>query len=286
MSPLKIAVIGGGNITGAHLPNLAHRSEVELIGLADVNPAAIETAHRYGIARFTHQYRELLPDADAVIIGVPTHLHVEVAVTALRAGKAVFCEKPLARTLEEADAIAHAAQESGAPVQVGFVRRFDPEWLAWRDAVRSHMIGRPVIWCDVASGAGPSASWFMRDEQGGGPFLDGCIHNFDFALWIFGQPQWAFCHGRTFREDATAIDTGTATVRFQSGDELLLAWSWGLPVGCTGGRIFEILGPKGTLTWPRVEDAGEPHFAINRGEGQPVENVSYPADALSQGFAQ
>ena len=283
MSQLKIAVVGGGGISAAHLPRLAQRDDVELVGLADLNPAARETAKKFGIARFVADYKELLPLCDAVLICVPTFLHADIACEALRAGKAVFCEKPLARTLEQSDRIAAAVRESGAPFQVGFVRRFDDEWLNWRQAVQSDKIGRPVVWRDVASGPAPGA-WFVRDEQGGGPFLDGCIHNFDFALSMFGKAQWAFCHGRSLGEGHTAIDTGNATVRFESGDELSLLWSWGLPPGCRGGRIFEILGPQGVMSWPASQNAESPHFVINRGENS--EEVSYPAGALTAGFAR
>lgn len=289
MSQLKIAVIGGGGISAVHLPHLQSRDDVELVGLADLNPATRQTAQTFGIARFTGDFRELLPLCDAVLICVPTHLHSAIAVEALNVGKAVFCEKPLARTLEQADSMAAAAQKSGAVLQVGFVRRFDDEWLAWRDAIQGNRIGRPVVWNDVSSISGPPAPWFYRDEQGGGPFLDGCIHNYDFALHTFGPAQWAFCHARTLREGATAIDTGTATVHFQSGDELMLAWSWGLPQGCSGARVFEILGPRGLLRWPQSGSEAntgdvQPHFLVDRGES--CDPVPFSAKALPDAFAR
>ncbi len=283
---LKIGVIGGGNITGAHLPTLQKyvaAGEVELIGLADLNPGAQATAQQFGIQRFVADWRELVPLADAFLICVPTYLHAEVAVALLEAGKAVFCEKPLARTLEQADAIARAAQGSGAPLQIGFVRRFDDEWAAWRAAILAHKIGRPVVWRDLMAIAAPSA-WYVQEELGGGPFLDGCIHNFDFALHTFGRAEWAFCHGRTLGEAATAIDTGSATVRFESGDELLLAWSWGLPAGCSGARVFEFLGPRGTIQRPTPDESAA-HFVVNRGAGD-SETVPFPASALGAAFAR
>lgn len=282
MSKLKIAIIGGGGIAGIHLPHLAKREDVELVGLADLNPAAQQTADKFGIARFESDYHALLPLADAVMICVPTFLHADIACEALRAGKAVFCEKPLARTMEQADAIGAAARESGSPLQIGFVRRFDDEWLRWRAAVQGGKIGRPVVWHDVASNAAPGA-WYMKEELGGGPFLDGCVHNIDFALSAFGAAQWAFCHGHTLNADYTAIDTGTATVRFESGDELMLAWSWGLPQGCVGARVFQVLGPQGLLRWPENKDAETPHFLIDKGES--CEEMPYAAKALPTAFA-
>lgn len=282
MSKLKIAVIGGGGIAGVHLPHLVKRDDVELVGLADLNPAASETARKFGIERFESDYRVLLPLCDAVLICVPTFLHADIACEALDVGKAVFCEKPLTRTREQADQIADAVRASGAPFQVGFVRRFDDEWLRWRQTVQAGKIGHPVVWHDVASASAPGA-WFVNDELGGGPFLDGCIHNLDFALSTFGPAKWAFCHGRTLGEGHTAVDTGTATVRFQSGDELMLAWSWGLPKGCSGARVFELLGPQGLLRWPEAKEGEAPHFVIDNGANS--EEIFYARDALQTAFA-
>jgi predicted dehydrogenase len=285
MSTLKIGIIGGGGITGAHLPYLAQNPEVELVALADPFPAAKATAEKYNIPNFFNDYKELLPLVDAVLICVPTFLHADIAVDALNAGKAVFCEKPLARTLEQAQVIEAAIEKSGKPFQVGFVRRFDEHWLAFRDAVQAKKIGRPVIWQDVAASAGPPAPWFYRDEQGGGPFLDATIHNIDFALYTFGPAKWVFCNGRTWHEGSTAIDTGTVTIHFESGDELLLAWSWGLPAGAHADGVFQILGEGGTITWPKNQDASssQRHFVVNTGTSQ--EEVSYNVDSLGKGFS-
>jgi myo-inositol 2-dehydrogenase/D-chiro-inositol 1-dehydrogenase len=294
MGKLRVGLVGAGGIVEAHLPRLSERGDaVELVGVADINrEAAQKLADKYGMAHVAGDFHELLPHIDALLICVPTHLHAPIAVTALEAAKAVFCEKPLARTIEQAHTIAAALQKTGGVLQVGFVRRFDDEWLAWRSALRDNRIGQPIVWRDVAASAGPPSQWFFRDEQGGGPFLDGCIHNFDFALHTFGPAQWAFCHGRTFSETQdshTAIDTGTATVRFVSGDEMLLAWSWGLPAGCQGARVFEMLGPQGTLTWPQGDPyhdygAAQRHFIIHNGSTR--EEVNFPGNSLTTAFAQ
>jgi myo-inositol 2-dehydrogenase/D-chiro-inositol 1-dehydrogenase len=283
MSTLKIGSIGGGGIATAHWPNLKAHKDVELVALADVNPAAQDTAQKHDIPQFFTDYRELLPLVDAVLICVPTHLHAEIAIDALNAKKAVFCEKPLARTMQQADAMFQAAQENDAPLQVGFVRRFDDAWLSWRDALQQDKIGRPIVWRDVMAGPGPGAAWYFRDEQGGGPFLDACIHNFDFALHTFGPAQWVFCNAHILNAEHTAIDTGTVTVRFQSGDELMLAWSWGLPSGVHGARVFEMMGPRGTFTWPHSND-GQQRFVINSGGASEEMVLADAGSTLKQGF--
>ncbi len=289
MTPLKIGIIGAGGISSAHLPHLANRDDVELFAVADVNQnAAQELAKQWNIAHVAADYKTWLHEVDAVLICVPTWLHSLIAIETLHAGKATFCEKPMARTREQGEAMLQAQKASGAPLQIGFVRRFDAEWLSWREAVLAGKIGRPLVWRDIMAGAGPSAPWFNQDEKGGGPFLDGCIHNLDFALYTFGPAKWVFAQGRTLRESNTAIDTGSATIRFQSGDELLLAWSWGLPENCSGGRVFELFGPKGILRFPggAPDENGNRHFVVTRGEAISNENIAFPADALGLGFKQ
>ena len=284
-------MVGGGAIAGYHLPRLKERAEagdIELAALADVNPAARATAEKFGVNRFVPDHRDLLPHVDALLVCIPTHLHAGVAVDALGAGKHVFLEKPVARTLEQARLISEAAAAAaGVAVQVGFVRRFDEEWLAWREAVRSGAIGRPVVWRDAYAGHGPAGAWFNRDDQGGGPFLDGTVHNYDFALHTFGPVEWVYAHLRTMRAGSTAFDTGTATLRFASGDEMVLLWSWGVPSGVTGTRVFEFLGPAGAVTWPRDEppEATQRRFTINRG-GEDKKSVMVPKDALTPAFAR
>ena len=280
MGKLRIGIIGGGGIAKIHLPRLRERDDaVELAGLADVNPSAgRKLADEFHIARFVSDYRELLPLVDAVLICVPTHLHAPIAIDALRAGKAVFCEKPLARTMQQALDIAKVAKEP-TRFQVGFVRRFDQQWLALRDLTNQSRIGRPVVWRDFQSSPGIGVPWFCTEDQGGGPFLDGCVHNYDFALHTFGPAEWVFAHLRTINPKNTALDTGTATVRFESGDELVLTWTWGLPEGSGHFRRMDFLGPEGSIT---LRDDG--NLLLSRGGGS-VATIPARKDSLKFAFA-
>lgn len=280
---LRVGIIGGGGIVRAHLPRLKQRVDaVEVLAVADVNAeAAAKTAEEFSIPRHSTDYHDWLNDVDAVVIGVPTHLHHTIGIDAANAGKAIFMEKPMTRTREQADALLAAVEKNRVPFQVGFVRRFDDDWLGWRELILQEKIGRPVVWRDVQAGYGPGAPWFNAEEMGGGPFIDGCIHNYDFALHTFGPAQWAFAHLRTMREGSTALDTGTATIHFQSGDELMLAWSWGLPQATSGTRVFELLGSRGILRYGE-----ENQFEIQTGgEAAPaIETVPYPERAIHAAF--
>lgn len=283
MSKIKVGIVGAGGIPRAHLPRLSERTDVvELAAVADVNgEAAAKMAEEFGFGWHGTDYRELIPRVDAVLICVPTFLHRDIAVMALEAGKPVFSEKPIARTLEQAEAMQAAAERTGTPLQVGFVRRFDEDWMTMLQAVQAGKLGGPTVWRDVQAHAGPPSPWFNTDELGGGPFLDGCIHNIDFGNLMYGPVEWVFTHGRSLRSTSTAIDTGTATIRYASGDELLLAWSWGLPRGVQGDRVFEVYGPEGLMKWVPAE--GGRIIRIQREND--AEDFEIPADTISQAFA-
>lgn len=283
---LRIGIIGAGGIMRSHLPRLKERVDaVEVRAVTDLNPQAAQAmAEEFCIPCHTTDFREWLPEVDAVLVAIPTHLHHTVGMEVARAGKALFMEKPLTRTLEQARAVLNAVTESGTPLQVGFVRRFDEHWLGWRDLVQQERIGRPVVWRDATNGWGPKSAWFLADEMGGGPFLDGCIHSYDFALHTFGPAEWVFAHLRTMRTDTSALDTGTVTIRFQSGDELMLACSWGLPRGVGGHRTFEFLGPAGALQFSATGD-----YRLLRSIGglEPeVHTIPRPECGLKEAFAR
>src|SRR5262245_7362334 len=102
MAKLRFGMLGAGTISGAHLPALAAREDVEITCLADANAEAAQArASEFSIPTVVGDYRELVErdDVDAVVVGVPTRFHADAAIRALRAGKHVLCEKPLARTL-------------------------------------------------------------------------------------------------------------------------------------------------------------------------------------------
>lgn len=255
MSKIGIGIIGGGGISHVHLTALAAREDAQIVGVADiVEERARQQAERYGAERAVVNYRDLLADGrvDAVVVCLPTFLHAEATIAAAQAGKHILCEKPIALTLADAQAMIDAAAQAGVHLMIAFVRRFCAEWLRLRQAIQEGVIGRPVIWRGANASSGPAQRWFHDAEKGGGPFVDGCIHDFDFALYTFGRPAEAYASLKTFKADSTSLDTGTALVRFESGDELMRSWSWGLPgygSGCHGDSLHDVIGPRGTILW-------------------------------------
>jgi len=213
---------------------------------ADTSEKALNAfAGKFPGSRTFGNYRDLLKDpaVDAVVIAVPTGFHARVTIDAMKAGKPTLVEKPMARTAAQCHKMLEASKKCKTFLMVAHCRRYDPNWGAMAKAVQQGRLGRPVLWRSVAAGLAPSAPWFMDNKLGGGPLLDAAVHNYDFANLVFGDPESVVCSGIKLDESCTAVDTGTAAVRFKSGDQLLACWSW----AARGLGMHDVVGPKGFL---------------------------------------
>ena len=253
---MKLAFIGCGNIATYHSGVIRGSVKgIEIVAGCDIDSRALSAyGKEFGVRELYADYRELLanPDIEAVCVALPTGLHCQAVLDAARAGKQVFCEKPMAITVRDCDRMIDACERAGVLLMIGHVRRYDADWGAWKKIVQSGRIGRPVIWRQTAGGAGPGG-WFMEAGMGEGPFMDGCVHNWDFANAVFGEPveatgSLARLYGKT------ALDSGTAIVRYAGGDEVHLAWTWGLPAGTIADRANDIIGPRGAVLFPGAFD--------------------------------
>ena len=172
-----VIVVGLGRIGRLHAANLANR--LRLAGVVDaVESVARAVGDRHGVPWST-SLDELLPRARGVVIAAPTALHAELVSRAAAAGVDVFCEKPLGFTVDEARRAVEAAR--GVRLQVGFQRRFDPDWLALADALRSGSLGGPTLFrCSHRNRTEPSGSL-------GDLFVDVAVHDLDAARWLGGE---------------------------------------------------------------------------------------------------
>jgi UDP-N-acetyl-2-amino-2-deoxyglucuronate dehydrogenase len=261
MARIRFGMIGAGSISRSHLSALAAREDAEVTCLADANEtAARDRAGQYGVPTVVTDYRELMArdDVDAVVVGIPTRFHPDAAIQALESGKHVLCEKPLARTLEECDAITAAARASGRVFQVAFVRRFDREWGTVRELVQAGAIGRPVQWRRVAVGGPPQppyGGWYTQKAFSDGPLTESGSHDFDFARYTFGDAKAVTASVWRLGRHGDIDDMGTVIVDFHSGDQMVCQWAWSLPVGSSatiGG--LDVLGPDGVIRQPRREE--------------------------------
>lgn len=180
-----VAVLGLGALGSRHAANLAAGIPgLRLVAVAEPVPERRQEAReRYNVKAYA-DWRECLddPDVEAVVIVTPSNTHAEVAVAAARAGKALFVEKPLAFTLEEADTVLAAVREAGVPAQFGFMRRVDPSYAAAKRAIEEGVIGRVVAYTGISRDPGPAPEAVIRAS--GGIYLDSACHEFDIACYL------------------------------------------------------------------------------------------------------
>jgi len=250
-------IIGCGGMGRHHTQSLAGIDGAQVAACADVDGEVAKAfAEAHGVPQAFDDYRRLLDlaELDGVFVTTPTFTHREIVEAAAAAGKEIFCEKPIALTVEDAEAMLAACERAGVQLMIGFVRRYDSHWGKVRELVQAGAIGRPVVWRQCNAGPCPKSPWYMYKDKGGGPLIDGAVHTYDFARHIYGDAQAVWADMTRLRRDRTAWDTGTAAIRFHSGDDLVLSWSWGLPPGVRGGSILDVLGPDGVILFTASPD--------------------------------
>jgi len=175
--PLRVAVVGAGHLGRHHARLYAAIPHARLVGVADINPERAQAvATAYG-ATPTTDYRDLIDRVDAASIAVPTESHFAVARDFIHRGRAVLIEKPLARSLHEADQLIALAEANGVPIQVGHVERFNPAFVA----AKSHLTTPLYIDCD-------RIGIFSFRSLDIGVVLDLMIHDLDILLDLVDAP--------------------------------------------------------------------------------------------------
>ena len=160
----------------------------------------------------------LLDWADVIDICLPTDVHPEYAHKAIAAGKPLFLEKPIARTIVEAEEIVEAAAKAGVTLMIGHVVRFFPEFALARKMVLEGAVGKPAAIRTRRGGGAPKGSlgWFMDHERSGGVLLDLAIHDFDWLQWTFGKVK--FLYSRSLgAQTGQGPDYALTTLTFESG---------------------------------------------------------------------
>ena len=221
---LRFSVIGAGRIGKIHAENLATRIPgVEVAALADVDlNAASDLADRLHIPTVLKDYHAILSDStiDAVAICSSTDTHAKIISEAAQAGKHIFCEKPIAYDLEKIDTALEAVEKAGVKLQIGFNRRFDPNFRKVRSMVAEGKIGTPhIIHITSRDPAPPPLSYV---KVSGGMFLDMTIHDFDMARYLSGsEVEEVFTAAGIMVDpeigEAGDVDTCVITLRFANG---------------------------------------------------------------------
>ena len=249
---LNIGIIGCGGIARHHAIRLKQIKSARIVAAADLDEGATrsfaEDNRRDREIAVCSDHRQLLKrdDVDAVYVCTRTYQHAKPAIAAARAGKHVFCEKPMALKLGDAERMAEACDKAGVALTVGFVRRFCREWGAMKKVVDSGTLGHPLIW-RFSSVSFQRFLWYRDVDAGAGPLMDGAIHNYDFVLQMFGPVRSVQASTNQFAGDSTGDDGGSAILTFESGHQKTLIWTWGAARDIPYTGLNDIVGPKGWM---------------------------------------
>ncbi len=278
MDRLRVGVIGTGGISQVHLEAYAAHPEVEIAALCDINEERVRgCGQKFDVSRLFTDYRDMLrmEDLDAVSVCAWNSVHAPATIAALRAGKHVLCEKPMAVSAKEAAEMVKAAEESGKLLMIGFVRRFGNDAAVLRDFIDGGMMGD--IYYAKASylrRSGSPGGWFGdRSRSGGGPLIDLGVHVIDFVRYFMGRPKAAAVSGVTFsrlgnrdgiktpkgylaadRSDLFDVeDMAAALIRFENGAAMTVETSFSLNIRQDTGSI-ELFGTRsGVKVDPGIE---------------------------------
>lgn len=218
MSKLKAGIIGcGGIANNKHLPAIQKTNEVELTAFCDILIEKAESARdRFGApgAQVFEDYRALVrQDLDVIYVCTPNRSHCEITVAALRAGKHVLCEKPMAINYAEAEKMVQAAEETGKLLTIGYQNRCRPDSLYLKQECEKDVLG-DIYFAKakaIRRRAVPTWGVFLNEtEQGGGPLIDIGTHALDLTLWMMNNYEPAYVVGTAYHKLNQEKNTGNA----------------------------------------------------------------------------
>jgi myo-inositol 2-dehydrogenase/D-chiro-inositol 1-dehydrogenase len=253
---LEIAQFGAGRIGQIHAANIAAMKVARLRYVVDVNAAAAQKlAARHGASAVSE--RDALADRDigAVLIASSTDTHARLAIAAARAGKAIFCEKPIDLSLAKVDSCLEEVEKAGVPMFVGFNRRFDPSFSALKKRLDAGEVG--AVEQVVISSRDPGPPPLSYIKVSGGMFRDMTIHDFDMARWLLGEePVEVFAMGECLvdRRIGAAGDIDSAMVLLRTASDRMCHINNSRRAAYGYDQRIEVFGARGML---RAENLGE-----------------------------
>lgn len=205
MSKIRVGIIGTGGISHSHMLGYNQLDGVEVIAACDLNENRVrEFADKYSVKHVFTDYNELLQlkELDAVSVCTWNNAHAPISIAALKAGKNVLCEKPLAMNVKEAREMEQTAKESGKLLMVGFVRRFGKNTGIMMDFLKKGYLG-DIYYAKTSCvrRCGNPCGWFSdKKRSGGGPLIDLGVHMIDLARFLMGKPKAVSVTGATFNK--------------------------------------------------------------------------------------
>ena len=276
-SKLKVGIIGVGGIARTHIPGWNASEHTELVAGSDIDAKILKNwGQEYGVGKLATDPTELLKDKDLDIIDIctPNNYHTPLAVAALKAGKHVICEKPLAPTPRDVKKMIAARDKSGKMLMTAQHFRFSGKSKAMKTEIDTGALGdiyHARSWMLRRAAAPTRAGFILKKHSGGGPCIDIGVHILDLTLWFMGNPKPIAVSGVARAELAhqkgvfsvwggdipkqyDVEDFAAAFVRFENGATLILEVSWLLHHDTEGEDMqMWLYGTKGGAHWPKCE---------------------------------
>ena len=269
MKDLGVGLIGSGFVADLHAMSLSRVPSVSVLAVAGRDLAkARRLADAHGIPTAYDDYRRVLErdDIDMVCVGTPNYTHREIVVAAAEAGKQIVCEKPLARTMADADAMLAAAAHAAVKLMYAELICFAPKYVRAKQLIDEGALGRVFHIKHGEQHYGPHSEWFWHGERsGGGVMMDMGCHSAEIIRWMYDKPAVesvtaelaTYVHG-----DRTDLDDhALVTIRFEGNRVGVIEASWAKPggmddridiIGSAGVCYVDLLRGSSLLTYSDV----------------------------------
>jgi predicted dehydrogenase len=286
MARPRLGFLGVGWIGRHRMEAMLATGAVEAAAIADPsNEMAAEALKLAPGAKRVEGLEGLVAEElDGIVIATPSALHAEQSILALRAGAAVFCQKPLGRTASEAAAVVEAAREADRLLAVDLSYRFTEGMQRVRELIRQGELGS-VFACDLVfhNAYGPDKAWFYDPAlSGGGCVMDLGVHLVDLALWALDFPQVKSASAQLLSKgeplhEGVVEDYAVAQLELENGTSVRLACSWNLPAGCEAVISAAFYGTQGGAALKNVGGSFY-DFTAERYRGTSAETLVSPPD--------
>ncbi|MBI5302912.1 MAG: Gfo/Idh/MocA family oxidoreductase [Chloroflexi bacterium] len=220
---MNFALIGCGRVSSRHVESIAELPDARLVAAADLIESRAQRAASKQHGDAYSDYRRVLDraDVDVVTICTPSGLHAEMAITAMRAGKHVIVEKPMALSLADADRMIATARECNVRLCVVLQNRYNPPMQDLRRVVDEGKLGKLLLGNATVRWFRPQEyyedGWHGTRAMDGGALMNQSIHHIDALQWLMGDVESVFAYTATLAHRMEAEDAGVATIRFKSG---------------------------------------------------------------------
>jgi predicted dehydrogenase len=270
--PLRIAVIGAGDVGSRHLEIIAANPELRLVAIVDPLPKARDYARSHGVSYYEREFESMLDTEkpDGVLIATPTGMHYEMALACVARKIPALVEKPITDSIASALRLTRAAEQAGVALLVGHHRRYNAVLDCARSFIAGGGIGRltAVIGCWIRQKPESYFETAWRREPGGGPLMINAIHDIDCLRMLCGEVEEVHAFVSSDVRKFAVEDTAAVLLRFKNGalgtftisDVAQSPWAWELcawenaewypqqPVHC-----YQLSGTMGSLTVPTLE---------------------------------